>query len=498
MSNLIKYLIFFNLLCFTSVDANITQANKIKTLTLTTIQTHFIREKESDIHLYSPVEAPLKVIATYEDGKSEEVTDMVTWESNISGLSVNKYGVQLVEGDFRITTSLDSVTSNSIMIKVEDDDKVPKFLRVKIRNSNDESYPNRNTTIKLALVHKPTEDVKVKLTLKESDNMRFYTYESGGALTKEITFSPSEYRHYLPENIYVLEHNIEIIDQDTNNTNPYTVEVETLESLDAFFDSKDPTDIVVEKQKFSIIEPPLQQRRGAIRGVTIMFQLLSHGRGVKYTLVSPPEGMKIIEESNLGMTETLSGVDVEWKVPMDAEEGQIYNITARATEIDGTVAELTFPIKVPKTKPIQTKLVNNELIVTDKSSPLYGMKMKGHSGEDIYEMRLKSVEYGDVWKERIENRKAEDVIEYTMFILDNMPNALDIKMPEWMDTLKKVQTLSVSFLQYSGSSIYSDVWAGAAKSLIKYENTDGWLYKRTMNTETNIFGLMLKKAQHKR
>ncbi len=245
-----------------------------------------------------------------------------------------------------------------------------------------------------------------------------------------------------------------------------------------------------------LTEPPIQQRRGAIRGVTILFQVRFYSNLLKIELVNPPEGMKIVGPSNFGHNFSKYGTDIRWNVPMDAEEGKFYNITVKATNFEGKTAEITFPIKVPKTKAIQTTLVNNELTVTDKSSNLYGMKMKGHSGEDISELRLRAVEYGDVWKKRVKNKKPEDVVENVVFILDNMPAALKIKMPSWMDTYKKAKKLLVSFSTYRADSLHSEAWTGAVEGLIRYENYDGYLYKRGSNKIRNIFMLMPTKAQY--
>jgi len=102
------------------------------------------------------------------------------------------------------------------------------------------------------------------------------------------------------------------------------------------------------------------------------------------------------------------------------------DITVEVTDDKKRKGSVTFPIKVPKTKAIQTEIVNNELIVTDKDSTLYGMKMKGHSGEDISELKLRSVDYGDVWKKK----KVEKLKKYAAFIVYNKAPKIDFDFPE--------------------------------------------------------------------
>ena len=155
-----------------------------------------------------------------------------------------------------------------------------------------------------------------------------------------------------------------------------------------------------------------------------------------------------------------SGVVVKWDVPMDAQEGKIYNITVKGIDKKGDTAKTTFSIKVPKTKPIQTTLKNNELIVTDKSSPLFGMKMKGHSGEDVSNVRLRSVEYGDVWKARGKGK-------HTVFVIYNKPPKLNIDLP---DDLKNGLS---KFMGSESVFFSSDFWESIAPTFLIDAN-DAW------------------------
>jgi hypothetical protein len=463
--------------------------NKLETLTLTASKTHFIRTKEEPFKPYYPIIAPLKVMGVYADGKSEELTDSVTWDSpNKDMIPYDGNQIKLPKGDFSITASLKGVTSNSVDIQVEDEDA--EFLLTKVNNNSKEDYPNRDASVNLALHHKPTEDVTVKLTLEENDGVKF----ENGKLTKELTFSPSEYRHYVAENIHLKEFDVKVIDHNISKTTPYTITVEPLVSQDPYYDGQEPKNIVVEKSIFTIIEPPLQQRRGAIRGVTIMFQLVSKESGLIHALVDPPEGMKIIGRSDFGMEDTKFGVDVEWKVPMGAEEGQTYNITAKLTDKEGTSTELTFPIKVPVTKLVQTKIENNELIVTDKNSNLFGMKMKGHNGEDISELKLRTVDYGDVWKKEIENKAPEDVVEHIVFILDNMPEKLNVEMPQWLNTIDKVLKIGAFF--YKNDNRFIDIfWDGAVDKWDESKGSLSVLYKNETSPSSRIFLIVIEKSQ---
>ena len=76
---------------------------------------------------------------------------------------------------------------------------------------------------------------------------------------------------------------------------------------------------------FSITKPHPDKTKGAIRGVSISFLVVSEERSAKYQLVSPPKGMKITQHivGESCMTPYLgkgksSGVVVKWDVPMDA------------------------------------------------------------------------------------------------------------------------------------------------------------------------------------
>jgi len=88
------------------------------------------------------------------------------------------------------------------------------------------------------------------------------------------------------------------------------------------------------------------------------------------------------------------------------------------------------------------------------------------------------VGYGDVWRKRVEPTSPNDKAEHIVFVIDNMPEALDVKMPnlfdskqEWIDKdveiYKYIEENYVSFVSPWGSN--SKVYAGG----YKYEDTSG-------------------------
>ena len=429
-----------NVITYTATDssASVSRVVNIKSneptlesLVLSMEKTSFVRKKEPHSNKYTKVNEPVKVMGIYSDGHSEEVTDKVSWDGEeyleimkviplMGNLMTRRSMTETNKATLR--ASIGEVKSNTLNINIEKE-KEGRLLDIKIINYNNKaySYPEVKTAVDIKLMDKPTSDVKLRLSVKQDDGVIF---ESGSVLSKELIFTSSGSQY---ERVRLI---------DINNTKPYTIITEVLESNDTRYEGKDPEDIVINANKGIKLDiPPLQERRGAIRGVTIHFNVFSDTWGVKYTLIDPPEGMKVRGRADTsGAFTTSDGIEIKWDVPMDAEEGKIYDITVRVAGSDGEKGEITFPIKVPKTKAIQTKLVNNELIVTDKSSNLYGMKMKGHSGENISELRLRSVEYGDVWKKK----RVEKLKKYAAFIVYNKPPKVDFDFPELFSFYKYV------------------------------------------------------------
>lgn len=223
--------------------------------------------------------------------------------------------------------------------------------------------------------------------------------------------------------------------------------------------------------------PALQELRGAIRGVTIKFAVKpTVEMDLKYELLNPPQGMKMIPNKELIGTHLPDGLYIQWDIPMDTIEGQVHTITVKATDNLGRASTLNFDINVPRTSIIKTKVINNELVITDKNSSLYGMKMKGHNGEDISNMELRSVAYADVWRKYTQKLDLTKEIKYTVFIIDNMPDKLDIKFPEYMDTYEKRNKLGAGFDRYNENAFIvssSAFWKWKNGSSYLYEDTNG-------------------------
>lgn len=233
-----------------------------------------------------------------------------------------------------------------------------------------------------------------------------------------------------------------------------------------------------EAKRFNIEELPLKARKGAIRGIRLSFLIVSTEPLVEHRLISPPKGMKIIKQVQGGescfpphVDEGKTGALVQWDIPMDIEEKE-YSVTVKAINKQGYMYQRTFSIKVPKTKPIQTKVENNELIVFDKNYALHGMKMKGHNGEDISNVKLRSVDYGDVWKLRVKNKKKGDIVQRVVYVIDNMPDAVDLKFPEYDNTLEKAKELGASLFRYK-ANYFGEDWIHADRNTYQYEGTDG-------------------------
>lgn len=461
---------------YESFPSDIPVTPKLKNLTLSAEQTIFTKNNAQH-----QIEEPIKVIATYSDGHSEEVTDLVTWQKTSKRIRFYNDHFSALEGNFTVSASLDDVVSNEITLKVVN--KTQKLLTSTVENNDKMFYPNRNAVIMFTLNKKPTSDVKLKLRLNKSEGVKFLTSSPYGSLETELVFKPGHFNDY---DVMTQSIDVHIIDLDPNNTSDYTLIIEAFESEDAKYNGYDPDDIVIHKtNKIKLIEPPLQQRRGAIRGVPIYFRVLSKEIGLKYELVDPPKGMKILRRSDLGEWEIgkIDGVDIEWNVPMDIEE-KIYTITMKATDLEGNEGQISFDIKVPKTTIIPTKIENNELIVTDKNSNLYGMKMKGHHGEDISTLQLRSVAYADVWKKKVKNKALEDIIERIVFVIDNMPEALDMKMPSQFNSAEKWNTHNVDIYKYDDrhlNELYQwdkfIVYSGG----YKYEDTPGLVIPHIKN-----------------
>ncbi|PTB83908.1 hypothetical protein C9926_00530 [Sulfurovum lithotrophicum] len=399
---------------------NITQKpNRITALTLSAPQTHFVRKKDTFYKQYVPVQSSIKVMATYKDGHSEEVTDKVEWIGVSDGILLDSDYFRADKGTYVLKASLQGIESNEITIDVKDDTSLVQYKA---------SYPKEDNLIDLTvtLLNKPTQEVKLTLKLRTEDKVGFASHVNHGMKQSyTMTFRPEEWDKMGNTK------DVQITILDTTLLEDIVVTTEPLVSDDINYSDKNPKDITLARRPALILDiPSLQSRKGAIRGVPIKFWITTGEQyWSKVTLVNYPNGMRVIGKVSIENTK-LYGIEVQWDIPMDAIEGKIYNITAKATDPKGREKTITFPIKVPKTTPVPTKLVNNELIVTDKNSLLYGMKMKGHNGEDISVVKLRYVAYDDIQEHPSNQYEVDHKLKYTAFIIDNKPPQLDIDLPD--------------------------------------------------------------------
>ena len=452
----------------TPIDGTVT----IESLELSAIKTEFIRRKEPAYDKYVSVYSPIKVMALYSDGHSEEVTDNVKWNRSTKSIAFGGGQLRALKGKVDVNASFQGLVSNTITINVKDIEDTHKLLDAQIRNNDQVHYPNRGAYIRLSLIKKPTKDVILTLKLKQNDGVRFATTNPKGDLEMKIIFNADEW-----VDKFRFKKDVWIKDYDLNNTKAFTIITEAFESEDSNYNGINPDDLLISKpESLSLEEPKVYQKRGAIRGNTIKFQVTSTELRLDYELIDPPVGMSIIGDTNFreDMENFRSGVDIEWKVPLDIEEKQ-YDIFVKAVGKDGRTGEISFSINVPKTTLIQTEVKNNELIVTDQNSRLFGMKMKGHNGEDISSLELRNVSYRQLWKKDVKTELG-DVVEYVPFVIQNMPSKLDIKMPEKLDSFSERRNTRAQFFTYEipySLTTNHQYWIGGAATPYDYEGTDG-------------------------
>lgn len=438
----------------------------LKRLTLSTSQSRIVRHKDSGFDKYFPVGVQVKVEAEYTDGQIKEVTDKVEFETIQGNILHNTAGyLELNGGTLVVKASLDGIHSNEVSIVVEDD-TLPVQHTLNYRPTEDK------ISLSLELLNKPTHDVKLTLHLNPKDNVAIIGNVNAQQMQNyTITFSPQNNEGYV---------NIKLL--DPTKQAPITVTIDPLESNDPNYSNKNIEPIIINtEEELEITPPTITQTRGAIRGVRIRFEITQGDKtNQTISLVNPPQGMKILKEIQSEGIPPF-GIVVQWDVPMDAIEGQEYNITAKAIHTKGKEKTITFPVKVPKTTPIQTEIINNELIVTQKDSPLFGMKMKGHKGEDISDMKLRSVGYEDVWKKYAKPLDATKPIVYTVFVIDHMPEKTDIKFPPYMDTFEKRIASGSGFDRYTEYGLNSKFWRTARTDdeIYDYEGTNGVTFYNT-------------------
>jgi len=441
---------------------------------------NLIKKKKIFRNYYFGERYAIKVMGVYSDGHREELTDHVTWtrESDGKDIEILPYYLQTI-GISKLRASIKNIQSEILDVSVQKEDE-GRLLAYRVYNNHKNIYPNRDAEIRFRLMYQPTENVTLKFTLEGNDKIRF----KNGTLSTELTFQPTD----------SFTRNIFLIDDDINNSTTYRITTDTFETNDPRYEGKEPSNIEVSSKEIILVPPPIEQRRGAIRGLPIEFRVLSEVKDLKYRLINPPIGMNIIGQSHLEDSDMydLDGVDIQWNVPMNIEE-KIHNITVEARDIEGNIGKITFSIKVPKTKLIETEIINNELIVIDKTSTLYGVKMKGHSGEDISDLKIRTVDYFNVWRKKVKSKKPEDSIQRVIFILDNMPNLLDMKMPKYLDSIEKARSLDAMMYRYNMVSINWDKWKPVKWREYIYEGKSGV----TLLEGSKLFMDVLRKAQYK-
>jgi len=472
-------------------DKVILQSLRIETDLSTTEA--LVRKKHIHDDGYEIVRGKIRAIATYSDGHSADMTDFVKFSrvtETVDGKTKAKITVNPVdhllifdEGVFPMSASLDGIESNVLQFTTVNE---KSLIRVDVRNNNKTWMGlGRSAVVEFKLLKKPSADVHLKLHLKTDDNLSF-THGN------ELVFKAEQWNDGmgLLQAAYIKDLNI-------NNTNDFILSIDPLVSDDVNYSGLKLDDIIVHKESLpKLIPPTVSQLRGALPGVTIKFRVTSKDIGLKYSLVNPPEGVKIVGKSDFGENQEvdLEGVDIEWKVPLDIEEKR-HLITIQAEDIEGKVGEMEFEINVPKTTLIQTEVINNELIVTDTTSRLYGMKMKGHNGEDISAMQLKSVDYKQLWRKSVKTDPG-DVVEYIPFVIENIPAKIDIKFPEYMDSYEERIALGVNLDRYSVPVLLGKgYWDFKGEFVYEYEGTNGYLIEFS-DIDTNVFLLSIIKSQN--
>ena len=415
----------------------------------------------------------------YSDGHEELITDKVRLRRNRPGVY---YGdddtIHFIEqGQYDIHVTYKGLSSNHLTFEVGKD-STP--LLHYVRNDSKRSYgKGRGTQLELRLLEKPSADTNVNIKLNTDSQMHFFE----GTREKRITFAAND---YYPRSYY-----IDIIDEDINATvyKDYTISFDPIESNDPSLQGFQKASLTVHKANNpKLFAPPVVELRAALPKNTIRFRVTSDERDLTYSIVNAPLGIKLAEHFTTDVDDHMrSGAMFEWTIPENTPAG-FYDVTIKAVDIEGRTGEISFKIKVPKTTLIQTKVENNELIVTDTTSRLYGMKIKGHNGEDVSQMKLKAVDYLDV-KRKFAPKKINDVVERNVFIIENIPTLIDIKFPAFMDTFDERNKLRISFEKSNKENNY---WDQAYVDGYIYEGTNGLVLK---DDGFNMFMLMIIQSQ---
>ncbi len=452
----------------TTTDTDDTQSDDEIPISLTLSAERYLVERKGTYRehkkrfVYGPKSVKLFLKACFKDGHCDMVTGEAKFDnSNRHGARISRSSEKIVlyhEGNYTIKAHYKGVESNSVTIRMQDIRKSGKLLYANVLLREKKATPRRGSEVVFYLLKKPTDKVILPLRLDANASVRF---KETNSLEYNLTFTANEISWYDPNFVTIVD-----LKHDSNDTTTYTLHTGNLISSDPAYNGVDPEDVTIHPtEAFTIFPPTLKERKGAIRGVRIAMRIVATQLDLEFTLAEKPKGMHFERchmhtEMNLAGYEGKSCRLLVWDIPMDIEENRRYKVTIEATNPDKHKERTTFYIKVPKTFPIQTKLVNNELIVTDKRSPLYGMKLKGHNKEDVSKVRLRGVRYEDVWK-----AKGKGV--HTVFVIYNKPPKLDIDLPG---------DLKNGLYRFAGSwSLFSsgEAWKSIAPSYL-IDAKDAW------------------------
>ncbi|SFV71067.1 hypothetical protein MNB_SV-13-1836 [hydrothermal vent metagenome] len=113
-------------------------------------------------------------------------------------------------------------------------------------------------------------------------------------------------------------------------------------------------------------------------------------------------------------------------------------------------------------------------------------------------MKLRSVEYRDVWKKGVKGKKPEDVIARTVFVMDNIPEALEMQIPNFSESIEKWTQLNVKLYRYNDSWEYVN---SIDSSEVNYDATEGLIIPHKSSGDihngSKVFMFILGKAQNK-
>jgi len=370
--------------------------------------------------------------ATYQDGSKRELVEKATLKTvpkvrNLWWMGHEFYRVRPMEGNYSVQLSYKDLQSKPYTYEVRKD---PSKLNVQTRPL----IPRKLYQLDMQLIQTPESNVTYDIRL-QTQGAFFASYN---AYEYDIFKKANRRTEILRISPQTCQTNTYYIGYDANVTaSDIVVSFSVMQSDDAFYEGYRHPDVTIPVTPTYLYPPGVAERFGAIRGVRIVMPIYSDimPKYLHYCLIDPPQGMRLQEPTISFAHDSMSeiglyrGTEIVWDVPTDIKEGEYYDITLEAVDDTGYVQRITFPVKVPKTTPIQTEVKNNELVVIDKTSPLYGMKLRGHNGEDISNVKLRSVGYEDVWNYHKKSYEQGYELKYIAFTIDNKPPKTDIDLP---------------------------------------------------------------------